>query len=183
MSTIALTLAPPRSRAVARISFQIACAVIGSFLVAGLAQISIHLGFTPVPITGQTLGVLLIGGAYGPGLGAVTLGVYLVWGVIGLPVFAPQPDGSHLTGLHVLTLASLTGSALPAQPETTPAPTIPEAAVDAGKDVVHVLNSAFTKVFEVVAPTVVIIEVTKKNDRCRARFGLSEIDERDEIGG
>src|SRR5207248_4656296 len=44
------------------------------------------------------------------------------------------------------------------------APTIPEAAVDAGKDVVHVLNSAFTKVFEVVAPTVVIIEVTKKND-------------------
>src|SRR5207237_4265087 len=63
-----------------------------------------------------------------------------------------------------LTLVSLTGSALPAQPETTPAPTIPEAAVDAGKDVVHVLNSAFTKVFEVVAPTVVIIEVTKKND-------------------
>ena len=112
MSTIALSLAPPRSRAAARIAFQVACAAVGSFFVAGLAQISIHLGFTPVPITGQTLGVLLIGGAYGPGLGAVTLGVYLVWGVIGLPVFAPQPDGSHLTGLHVLTLASLTGGYL-----------------------------------------------------------------------
>jgi biotin transport system substrate-specific component len=112
MSTIALTLAPPRSRAVARVSFQIACAVIGSFLVAGLAQISIHLGFTPVPITGQTLGVLLIGGAYGPELGAATLVLYLVWGAIGLPVFAPQADGSHLTGLHVLTFASVTGGYL-----------------------------------------------------------------------
>ncbi|MBA3385696.1 MAG: serine protease, partial [Chthoniobacterales bacterium] len=39
----------------------------------------------------------------------------------------------------------------------------PESA-EAGKDVVHQLNSAFTKVFEIVAPSVVIIEVTKKND-------------------
>ena len=40
----------------------------------------------------------------------------------------------------------------------------PPAAAEAGKDVVHQLNSAFTKVFEIVAPSVVIIEVTKKND-------------------
>src|ERR1051325_1414677 len=66
--------------------------------------------------------------------------------------------------LLTLTLASLPGSPLPAQTETTPAPTIPQAAVDAGKDVVHALNSAFTKVFELVAPTVVIIESTNKND-------------------
>src|SRR2546430_6543343 len=51
-----------------------------------------------------------------------------------------------------------------AQPETGPTSTVPPAAADAGKDVVHQLNSAFTKVFEIVAPTVVIIEVTKKND-------------------
>ena len=70
MSTLALTLAPARSRTTARLAFQVACAVVGSFLVAGLAQISIHLGFTPVPITGQTLGVLLIGAAYGPALGS-----------------------------------------------------------------------------------------------------------------
>src|SRR5881227_1920042 len=51
-----------------------------------------------------------------------------------------------------------------AQPETGPTSTVRPAAADAGKDVVHQLNSAFTKVFEIIAPTVVIIEVTKKND-------------------
>src|ERR1700719_1134311 len=50
------------------------------------------------------------------------------------------------------------------QPESGPTSTVPPAAADAGKDVVHQLNSAFTKVFEIVAPTVVIIETTKKND-------------------
>src|SRR5256714_3221276 len=50
------------------------------------------------------------------------------------------------------------------QPESGPTSTVPPAAADAGKDVVHQLNSAFTKVFEIIAPTVVIIEVTKKND-------------------
>src|SRR3954466_14877934 len=50
------------------------------------------------------------------------------------------------------------------QPETGPTSTVPPAAADAGKDVVHQLNSAFTKVFEIIAPTVVIIEVSKKND-------------------
>jgi len=77
VSTIALTLAPPRSRATAYVAFQTVCSVAGSFLVAGLAQVSFSLPFTPVPITGQTLGVLLVGAAYGPGLGAITLLLYL----------------------------------------------------------------------------------------------------------
>jgi biotin transport system substrate-specific component len=111
VSTLALTLAPARSRTTARVAFQVACAVVGSFLVAGLAQISIHLGFTPVPITGQTLGVLLIGAAYGPGLGAATLGLYLFWAVIGLPVLAPF-EGAHDTGWHVLSLSFATGGYL-----------------------------------------------------------------------
>src|SRR5205809_3136490 len=51
-----------------------------------------------------------------------------------------------------------------AQPETGPTSTVRPEAADAGKDVVHQLNSAFTKVFEIIAPTVVILEVTKKND-------------------
>ncbi len=89
MTTIALTLAPPRSRAGARLGFQIVCAVAGSFFLAGLAQISIPLGFTPVPITGQTLGMLLVGAAYGPALGASTVILYLAWAVVGLPVLAP----------------------------------------------------------------------------------------------
>ena len=51
-----------------------------------------------------------------------------------------------------------------AQPENGPTPPVPAAEAEAGKDVVHQLNSAFTKVFELVAPSVVIIEVTKKNE-------------------
>src|SRR5437868_8762811 len=70
--------------------------------------------------------------------------------------------------LVVFTLAlspTLLRAAPPlSQPESGPTSTVPPAAADAGKDVVHQLNSAFTKVFEIVAPTVVIIEVTKKND-------------------
>lgn len=112
MSTIALTLAPPRSRAGARVAFELGCAVAGSALIAGLAQLSFHLPFTPVPVTGQTLGVLLVGAVYGPGLGAATLGLYLLWGVVGLPVFAPNATGSHDTGLAVLRAASLTGGYL-----------------------------------------------------------------------
>ena len=111
MSTIALTLAPPRSRSAARVMFEIACAVVGSFLIAGLAQISFALPFTPVPITGQTLGVLLVGAAYGPGLGAATILLYLVWAVVGLPVLAPV-DGVHDTGLDVLRLTAATGGYL-----------------------------------------------------------------------
>src|SRR5438132_11973909 len=42
--------------------------------------------------------------------------------------------------------------------------TVPPAAAESGKDVVHALNNAFAKVFEIVAPGVVIIEVSKKND-------------------
>ncbi|HXM33347.1 MAG TPA: trypsin-like peptidase domain-containing protein, partial [Chthoniobacterales bacterium] len=65
-----------------------------------------------------------------------------------------------------LAVAALSLRAAPplAQPEASPTPTVSAAAADAGKDVVHQLNSAFTKVFEIVAPTVVIIEVTKKTD-------------------
>jgi len=62
-------------------------------------------------------------------------------------------------------LATASHAAPPlSQPETGPTPSVPAEAAEAGKDVVHQLNSAFTKVFEVVAPSVVIIEVTKKND-------------------
>lgn len=51
-----------------------------------------------------------------------------------------------------------------AQPETGPTATVAPAIAESGKDVVHQLNSAFTKVFETVAPSVVIIEVTKKGE-------------------
>jgi Do/DeqQ family serine protease len=51
-----------------------------------------------------------------------------------------------------------------ATPEAAPTATIPAAAAEQGKDVVHALNNAFAKVFEIVAPGVVIIEISKKSD-------------------
>lgn len=51
-----------------------------------------------------------------------------------------------------------------ATPELQPTPTVPPAAAEAGKDVVHQLNNAFAHVFDVVAPSVVIIETSKKKD-------------------
>ncbi len=49
-------------------------------------------------------------------------------------------------------------------PSPAPAATTSAAAAEAGKDVVHQLNNAFARVFESVAPAVVIIETSKKND-------------------
>src|SRR5256885_8898145 len=70
--------------------------------------------------------------------------------------------------MHVLSIfvsLIVAGSILAATPEIAPpSPTVSAAAAEAGKDVVHQLNNAFAKVFEIVAPSVVIIEVSKKND-------------------
>jgi biotin transport system substrate-specific component len=62
-------------------------------LVGLLAQISIHLSFTPVPITGQTLGVLLAGAALGWKRGAASLALYGVAGLAGVPWFAGHASG------------------------------------------------------------------------------------------
>ena len=53
-----------------------------------------------------------------------------------------------------------------AQPEAVPSSTVPvnPSAAEAGKDVVHQLNNAFAKVFDTVAPGVVIIETSKKSE-------------------
>jgi biotin transport system substrate-specific component len=65
----------------------------GAGLVGLLAQISIHLSFTPVPITGQTLGVLLAGTALGWRRGAAAMALYAVAGLIGVPWFAGHASG------------------------------------------------------------------------------------------
>src|SRR5438132_9902337 len=66
--------------------------------------------------------------------------------------------------LSILALCVALSTSYAAQPEVVPMPTVPAAVAEAGKDVVHQLNNAFAKVFETVAPSVVIIEVSKKND-------------------
>jgi biotin transport system substrate-specific component len=75
--------------------------ILGSLFVAALAQVEIPLPFTPVPITGQTFGVLLVGAALGSKRGAAALALYLAEGAIGLPFFA---GGAH--GLSILTGAT-----------------------------------------------------------------------------
>jgi serine protease Do len=69
----------------------------------------------------------------------------------------------YLRLILLLSLAATTR--MPgATTEPPPTPTVPAAAAEQGKDVVHALNNAFAKVFEMVGPSVVIIEVSKKND-------------------
>ena len=67
-------------------------ALVASFtlFVAVFAQIAIRLPFTPVPITGQTLAVLVTGGALGANRGAASLALYALIGSIGVPLFAPS---------------------------------------------------------------------------------------------
>jgi len=60
----------------------------GSLLIALSAQLQINLPFSPVPITGQTFAVLLLGALYGSRRGPATVVTYLALGAIGLPVFA-----------------------------------------------------------------------------------------------
>jgi biotin transport system substrate-specific component len=112
MSTLVLELAPPRSRRWASVAYVTGCVVGGSALIAALAQISIPLPFTPVPITGQTLGVLLVGAAFGPGLGVATLAAYLAQGAIGLPFFAGGGSGADVLGFASATGGYLWGFVL-----------------------------------------------------------------------
>ena len=65
-------------------------AIAGSLALWVSAKIQIP--FFPVPMTMQTLVVLVIGMAYGWKLGAATVGVYLLQGAVGLPVFAGTPE-------------------------------------------------------------------------------------------
>lgn len=58
----------------------------GVAVVALLAKVSFFIG--PVPITGQTLGVILVGAALGARRGAVSLTSYMLLGLAGLPIFA-----------------------------------------------------------------------------------------------
>lgn len=66
---------------------------LGSVFVALLSQLALPLPFSPVPLTGQTLGVLLVGAALGGTLAAQSLLLYLALGIAGAPVFAAGGSG------------------------------------------------------------------------------------------
>ncbi|MFZ8853683.1 MAG: biotin transporter BioY [Armatimonadota bacterium] len=66
---------------------------VANLLLIACAQVRIPLPFTPVPITGQTLGVLLTGALLGSRYGTAVVAAYVVQGLIGLPVFAGWKGG------------------------------------------------------------------------------------------
>lgn len=79
------------------LAFDVVCVLAGAGFVALAAQIQIALPFTPVPITGQTFAVVLVGATLGWLRGAASLGLYLLAGLVGAHVYA---GGAH--GIDVL---------------------------------------------------------------------------------
>jgi len=103
------TLSTPQERAL-EASRQVALVVGASLVVALCAHISIPLmPLTPVPLTVQNLGVLLVGLLLGSRRGFAALALYLAEGAAGLPVFSPGPGG-------LLQLLGPTGGFLLAYP-------------------------------------------------------------------
>src|SRR5437764_7746034 len=73
-----------------------AAVVIGaSLFIALCARVTVPLPFTPVPLTLQNFGVLLVGLLLGSRRGFAALALYLVEGASGLPVFSPSALGLH----------------------------------------------------------------------------------------
>ena len=100
----------PRSTALTHAGFIVG----GTLFIAALAQIAIPVPGSPVPVTGQTLAVYLIGTTFGARLGFATFATYLFAGIAGAPVFAPgsteglarltSANGGYLIGMLVAAL-------------------------------------------------------------------------------
>jgi biotin transport system substrate-specific component len=92
VTALAQTIPRPRGRTAAAAT-DAALVIAGSLFVAAMAQASIRLPFTPVPITGQTLAVLLVGTSFGWLRGGLALGLYLGEIAVGLPFAAEGEAG------------------------------------------------------------------------------------------
>ena len=87
MSANLLTLrsvVAPRSSALTHALFIVG----GTAFIAVMAQVSLPVPGSPVPVTGQTLAVLLVGTTYGARLGVATFSTYMLAGIAGAPIFA-----------------------------------------------------------------------------------------------
>ena len=78
---------PPLAGMLSGTRGRVAAVLLGSLFVALCAQVAVPLPWTPVPMTMQPFGVLLVGLLLGPGLGAAAMAAYLLEGAAGLPVF------------------------------------------------------------------------------------------------
>ncbi len=81
----------------------------GAGLIAASAQLSIKLPFTPVPITGQTFAVLLVGAGLGTWRGGAAALLYVLLGLVA-PIYAPH------TGYGFATINSASGGYLVSYP-------------------------------------------------------------------
>ena len=84
-----------------------ALAIAGVALLALSARVIIPLPFTPVPVTGQTFAVLLLAAAYGARSGLATVALYILAGIVGLPVFAAIPGAASYGYIAGFALAAL----------------------------------------------------------------------------
>jgi biotin transport system substrate-specific component len=115
VGTLVGTLA---SRTDMSVAIRIAAVLFVAALTAMAAQVSIHLPFTPVPLTLQPMVVLLGGAALGSRLGAASQVLYLSAGLAGLPVFAASavlppgplrllgPTGGYLLSYPIAAFAT-----------------------------------------------------------------------------
>ena len=91
--TLTTHFVPRSSRRSAIIAREIALVTGFALLTAALAQVRIPLGFTPVPVTGQTLAVLLAGASLGAWRGASSQLLYWLLGMVGLPFYSNATSG------------------------------------------------------------------------------------------
>ena len=89
---------------------QVAIVVGASLFVAICARVTLPLPFTPVPLTLQNFGVLLVGMTLGSRRAFAALALYLIEGVSGMPVFNPAGQGG------ILQVLGATGGFLMAYP-------------------------------------------------------------------
>src|SRR5215211_4525054 len=112
MSTLAPTIYTRTFPGVAGWLRDLILMTLGTLFVAALAQVKIPLPFTPIPLTGQTFAVLLIGATLGSKRSLVSMLLYIALGAFGLPIFAGGASGlAYLSGA---TLGYLVGFVLAA---------------------------------------------------------------------
>jgi len=123
-----------------------------SLVIAGASQVAVPLPFTPVPLTLQTLAILLTGMALGWKRGSLAVLAYLAEGFVGLPVFAGGtaglvhllgPTGGYLVGF--VAAAALVGLLAERRFDRRPATTV--LAMLAGMAVIHLFGAAWLSLF------------------------------------
>src|SRR6202451_728426 len=107
MSKLATQTAGNQQERVLEGARQVAIVVSGSLFVALCARITIPIPGTPVPLTVQNFGVLLVGLLLGSRRGFAALALYLAEGAVGMPVFSPLGAGGIAQLFHGATAGFL----------------------------------------------------------------------------